>query len=173
MPGGLAGHVGDDPPQRVPLAVDRDGETRFWVAGGADRPVAVLDGRLVTGQHVGCGAVGGDGHAVLRAGVQGGPGEVVAEPVSLRLGQVLDETKDGGAAADQDAAQLVIRQPAGLLQHAVPGEGQERQGGVEFAGVDARHGLPLGLCHAVTVIRRPDQAKPICSSRTQEGAQHD
>jgi len=40
VPGGLAGHVSDDPPQRVPVAVHRDGETRLRVASGADRPVA-------------------------------------------------------------------------------------------------------------------------------------
>ena len=71
VPRGLARHVGDDPPQRVPVAVDRDGETRVRVAGGADRAVAVLDGRLVVPQHVGCGAAGGDGHAVFPGGVPG------------------------------------------------------------------------------------------------------
>ena len=121
VPRGLAGHVSHDPPQRVPVAVDWDGETRFRVAGGTDRAVAVLDGRLVAGQHVGRGTVGEDSHAVFLAGVSGGPGEVVAEPVPLRLGQVLDQAKDRGAAVDQDAAQLLIRQPVGLLQHAVPG----------------------------------------------------
>lgn len=43
VPRGLARHVGHDPPERVPVAVDRDGETRFRVAGGTDRAVAVLD----------------------------------------------------------------------------------------------------------------------------------
>ena len=71
VPRGLARHVGDDPPQRVPVAVDRDGETRVRVAGGADRAVAVLDGRLVVPQHAGCGAAGGDGHAVFPGGVPG------------------------------------------------------------------------------------------------------
>jgi len=80
---------------------------------------------------------------------------VVAEPIPLRLGQVLDETKDGGAAVDQDPAQLLIRQPVGLLQHTVPGERQERQGRVELARVDAWHRLPLGLRHAATVTQRP------------------
>jgi hypothetical protein len=157
VPRGLARHVGHDPPKRVPVAVDRDDETRFRVADGTDRAVAVLDCRPVVPQHVGRGAVGGDGHAVFPVGVPCGPDEVVAEPIPLRLGQVLDETKDGGAAVDQDAAQLLIRQPVGLLQHAVPGERQERQGRVELARVDAWHGLPLGLRHAATVTRRPDQ----------------
>jgi hypothetical protein len=76
---------------------------------------------------------------------------VIAEPVPLYLGQVLDQAKNGGATAGQDAAQLFIRQPIGLLQHAVPGERQERQGRVELARVDARHGLPLGLRHAATL----------------------
>ena len=53
-------------------------------------------------------------------------------------------------------AQLLLRQPAGLLQHAVPGERQERQGRDELARVDAWHGLPLGLRHAATLTRRPD-----------------
>jgi hypothetical protein len=47
--------------------------------------------------------------AQFPAGVPGGPGEVVAEPVPLRLGQVLDQAKDGGATGGQDAAQLLIR----------------------------------------------------------------
>src|SRR6185437_14198363 len=42
VPGGLAGHVGQHPAQRVPVAVDRDDEARFWVAGGPDGAVAVL-----------------------------------------------------------------------------------------------------------------------------------
>ena len=100
MPGGLARHVGHDPPERVPVAVDRDDEARFWVADVTDRAVAVLDCRPVVPQHVGRGAVGGDSHAVFPVGVPCGPGEVVAEPISLRLSQVLDETKDGGAAVD-------------------------------------------------------------------------
>ena len=83
--------------------------------------VAVLGRRPVVPQHVAGGAVGRDGHAVLPARVRG-PDEVVAEPVPLRLGQVLDETQDGGAAVDQYAAQLVIGQPVRLLQHAMPGE---------------------------------------------------
>jgi hypothetical protein len=45
--------------------------------------------------------------------VPGGPDKVVAEPIPLRLGQVLDQAKDGGAPVGQDAAQLFIRQPAG------------------------------------------------------------
>ena len=53
VPGGLARHVGHDPPERVPVAVDRDDEARFRVAGGTDRAVAVLDRRPVVPQHVG------------------------------------------------------------------------------------------------------------------------
>ena len=49
VPRGFAGHVGHDPPQRVPVAVDGDSETRFGAAGGADRAVAVGDCRLVVG----------------------------------------------------------------------------------------------------------------------------
>ena len=79
VPGGLARHVGHDPPERVPVAVDRDDEARFWVADVTDRMVAVLDCRPVVPQHVNRGAVGGDGHAVFPAAVPGGPGEVVAE----------------------------------------------------------------------------------------------
>jgi len=44
---------------------------RVRVTGGPDRAVAVLDGRLVVPQHVGCGAAGGDGHAVFPGGVPG------------------------------------------------------------------------------------------------------
>jgi hypothetical protein len=85
------------------------------------------------------------------------PEKVVAEPVPFRLGQVLDETQDGGAAVHEDPAQLLVGEPVGLLQHAVPGERQERQGRVEFARVDAWHRLALGLRHAATVTRRPGQ----------------
>ena len=46
--------------------------------------------------------------AQFPAGVPGGPGEVVAEPVPLRLGQVLDQAKDGGATAGQNAAPLIF-----------------------------------------------------------------
>jgi hypothetical protein len=53
VPRGLARHVGYDPPERMAVAVDRDGETRFGVAGGTDRVVAVLDCRPVVPQHVG------------------------------------------------------------------------------------------------------------------------
>ena len=59
VPRGLARHVGHDPPERVPVAVDRDNETRLRVADGTDRAVAVLDCRPVVGQHVGRGAAGG------------------------------------------------------------------------------------------------------------------
>src|SRR5215207_9413051 len=100
---------------------------------------------------------GGDGHAIFPAGVPRGSGEVVAEPIPLRLGQVLDETKDAGAAVDQYAAQLLLGQPVDLLQHAVPGERQEREGRVELARVDAWYGLSLGLRQAATVTRRPVQ----------------
>jgi hypothetical protein len=37
VPGGR--HVGHDPPERVPVAVDRDDEARFWVADDTDRAV--------------------------------------------------------------------------------------------------------------------------------------
>ena len=47
VPRGLARHVGHDPPERVPVAVDRNGETCFWVAHGADRAIAVLDMSVV------------------------------------------------------------------------------------------------------------------------------
>src|SRR5215472_7578624 len=122
VPRGLARHVGHDPPERMPVAVDRDRETRFRISGGTDRAVAVGDCRPIVGEHVARGTIGGDGHAVFLAGVPRGPGKVVAEPIPFRFGQVLDETKDRGATSDQDAAQLLIGQPAGLLQHAVPGE---------------------------------------------------
>jgi hypothetical protein len=45
VPGGLARHVGHDRPQRVPVAVDRDGEERVRIADGTDRAVAVLPSR--------------------------------------------------------------------------------------------------------------------------------
>jgi len=67
-----------------------------------------------------------------------------------RRSKVTDET-NGGAAVDQDHAKLLLRQAAGLLQHAVTGERQERQGGVKLPRVDAWHGLPLGLRHPATV----------------------
>src|SRR4029077_2017124 len=63
VPRGLARHWGHDPPERVPVAVDRDGDTRCRVAGGADRAVAVLGCRPVVLQHVGRGAAGRYGHA--------------------------------------------------------------------------------------------------------------
>jgi len=42
VPGSLAGHMGQNPPQGVPVAVDRDGEAGVRVADGPDRTVAVL-----------------------------------------------------------------------------------------------------------------------------------
>ena len=95
---------------------------------------------------------------MLAVRVPGAAGEVVAEPGPLRLGQVLDETEDGRAAADQDAAQLLAGQPVGLLQHAVPGEREERQGGAELARVLPWHWLPLRLRHGVTV--NPGDPRP-------------
>src|SRR5215211_346846 len=164
VPGGLARHVGHNPPECMPVAVDRDDDARFRVADVPDRSVAVLNGRPVVPQHVASGTAGGDGHAVFPAGVPRGSGEVVAEPIPLRLGQVLDETKDAGAAVDQDAAQLLIGQPVGFLQRAVPGERQERQGCVELARVDAWYGLSLSLRHAATVAPATSSDPTICTA---------
>src|SRR5438034_3459036 len=78
VPRGLARHVGHDPPERVPVAVDRDDETRFRIADGTDRAVAVLDCCPVVPQHVGRSAVGGYGHAALLVDIPGSSDEVVA-----------------------------------------------------------------------------------------------
>jgi len=58
MPGRLARHVGHDPAERVPVALDRDGQTRFWIADVTDRAIALLDRLLVVQQHVGHGPTG-------------------------------------------------------------------------------------------------------------------
>jgi len=51
----------------------------------------------------------------------------------------------------QHPAQLLVAQAAGLLQHAAAGEGQESGGGVQLAGVVARHRLPVRLGDGVTI----------------------
>ena len=115
MPGGLAGHVGHDPPQRVPVAVDRDGEARVRVADGTDRAVAVLDRRPVAPQHIGCGTVGGDGHVVLPVRVPAAPMRWWPNQYRSASARVLDQPQDGGATVDQDAAQLPVGHPSAFF----------------------------------------------------------
>ena len=87
VPRGLAGHVGHDPPQSVPVAIDRDGETRFRSpAARIMRSLSAIAARYPASTSATARA-GEDGHALFVAGVPGGPGEMVAEPVPLRLGR--------------------------------------------------------------------------------------
>jgi len=94
MPGGLARHMGHDPAERVPVALDRDGDTCFWIAQVMDRAIALRDRLLVILHHVGHDATGRNRHAIFGFSVQCGADEVVAEPVPLRLRQVLYQTDD-------------------------------------------------------------------------------
>src|SRR5262245_8909971 len=146
----LTGHVGQNPPQRVLIALDRDNDPRLGICCRVDGAIAVLDGGPVVPQYI-CGIpVGRHRHAQLAIVVRD-TGEVMTEPVALRLGQVLNETQDGRTAVDQDAAQLFVREPIGLLQYAVSREREERHCRVELSRIDARYWLPLRLRHAVTV----------------------
>src|SRR5262245_52303268 len=132
VPGGLACHMGHNPPERVALALDRNGDVRFRVADRSDGAIALGHSLLVVPQHIGYGAAGRHSHAVS-VSVRAGAEEVVAEPVPLSLRQVLDETNDGSAAIDEHAAQLLIGHAVRLLEYTVAGEGQEGQGSIELA----------------------------------------
>jgi hypothetical protein len=99
-----------------------------------------------------CCAAGGDSHAMFAIGVPSGPDKVVAEPAPLRLDQVLDQLQGRSATVDHDPAQLLVGEPVGLLQHAVPRERQERQSCVELTCLDPRHRLSLRFQHLITII---------------------
>lgn len=120
--GRFPGHVRDHPPEGTPLTVDRTGHERGWIADRANGSVAVIDRRAVVPQHFRCAPFSGDDHAEVAVRLRYGLGEVMAEPIPLANGQVLNQAQDRDAAVNQDAAQLLLGQPVGLLHHALPSE---------------------------------------------------
>ena len=96
MPGSLAGHVGNNPPNRVERALNRYRDRRSEVTGRADRGVAGRDHRVIVSQDLLSTATGWDIHADV-AGIIGFPaGNVIAEPVPLGEGQVVDQPEQRG-----------------------------------------------------------------------------
>jgi len=151
VPRGLARHVGDDPPERVPVAVDRGRRKR---ASGS--PAARDRGGRCPGWPPGSrparrpGArAGGDGHAAFPGGVPGGP----------RRGGGPNQYRSVSARCwtrPRTEVPLPVRMrrscssdsPPAFFRHAVPGEREERQGPHRGSPEsNARHGLPLSLSH--------------------------
>jgi hypothetical protein len=106
--GGLARHMSHNPPERMTVALDRNRNARFRVADRLNGAITLVHSRLVVPQHIGYRAIGWDRHATFPVSVECGADKVIAEPIPLSLSQVLDETNDGGTAADERAPQLLI-----------------------------------------------------------------
>ena len=85
------------------------------------------------------------------------PGQVVAEPEPLRLGQVLDQTKDGGAAVDRTRRSCSSDSPSAFFSTQCRANDRNARAVSSSPESNAWHGLPLDLRHTATVTLQPDQ----------------